>query len=153
MKKQILILIQVLAVFGLLFLLSCNKDKKEDENISIGKSYQGGKIFYIDDTGKHGLIAAPSDEIGRYTWDEAISVCDSKVLDGYSDWYLPSKNELYELYLKKGSVGGFSQEYYWSSSEDSTDSAWYQYFINGVQGNDYYARKDDTFRVRAIRAF
>jgi hypothetical protein len=41
------------------------------------------------------------------------------VLGGYSDWYLPSKDELNKLYLNKVAVGGFASYYYWSSSEDS----------------------------------
>lgn len=37
--------------------------KKEDSNIiyKIGMEHEGGKIFYLDPTGKHGLIMAPID--------------------------------------------------------------------------------------------
>ena len=34
--------------------------------LTIGQNYQGGKIAYIDATGIHGLIAAPSDESAPY---------------------------------------------------------------------------------------
>ena len=35
---------------------------------TVGMSSHGGKVLYVDDTGQHGLIAAPSDEMGLYTW-------------------------------------------------------------------------------------
>jgi hypothetical protein len=70
---------------------------------------------------------------------------------GYTDWYLPSKNELAKLYaMKLLGFGGFASGLYWSSSEDDNLLAWLQYFGNGVQ---YRASKDYTYYVRAIRAF
>ena len=70
---------------------------------------------------------------------------------GYTDWYLPSKDELAKLYaMKVLGFGGFAISYYWSSTEIGTNDAWAQYFVNGFQGNDgkFYADY-----VRAIRAF
>jgi len=69
---------------------------------------------------------------------------------GYSDWYLPSKDELDKLYLNKVAVGGFASAYYWSSSENNNSIAWYQYFGNGYQ---YGSNKSNPFYVRAVRAF
>jgi hypothetical protein len=37
------------------------------KNLSIGDYYQGGIIFYIDETGKHGLIVSTSD-LGAAPW-------------------------------------------------------------------------------------
>ena len=69
---------------------------------------------------------------------------------GYSDWYLPSKDELNKLYINRIAIGGFADNYYWSSTERDHGLAWYQYFNGGGQG-DY--DKGTTFFVRAIRAF
>jgi hypothetical protein len=80
----------------------------------------------------------------------AAKLCDDLVLNGYSDWYLPSKDELNKLYLNKRAVGGFATYFYWSSSEDYAYYAWYQYF--GV-GSQYFDIKFNYFRVRAVRAF
>ncbi|TLU82499.1 MAG: DUF1566 domain-containing protein [Chlorobium sp.] len=80
----------------------------------------------------------------------AAKLCQDLVLNGYSDWYLPSKDELNILYLNKDAVGGFVGSYYWSSSESSAGSAWDQYFGDGTQnasGKIYYDR------VRALRSF
>ncbi len=80
----------------------------------------------------------------------AAKLCDDLVLNGYSDWYLPSRDELNKLYLNKRAVGGFATYFYWSSSEDYAYYAWYQYF--GV-GSQYFDIKFNYFHVRAVRAF
>ena len=81
----------------------------------------------------------------------AAKIADAYALNGYTDWYLPSKDELNLLYQQKTVVGGFAFNYYWSSSEDSSDDAWLQYFYNGLQ---YYSgNKGSTLPVRAVRAF
>jgi hypothetical protein len=80
----------------------------------------------------------------------AARICGDLNLNGYSDWYLPSKDELNKLYLNKAAIGGFSSGLYWSSSESAADHAWYQNFSNGNQATDY---KFYTYVVRAVRAF
>ena len=69
---------------------------------------------------------------------------------GYSDWYLPSKDELNKLYLNRVVVGGFASAYYWSSSESSKFNAGVQTFANGTQTN---LSKNNAYYVRAVRAF
>jgi len=66
-----------------------------------------------------------------------------------SDWYLPSKDELNQLFLQKTTVGGFVDSYYWSSSEFAADYAWFQGFNVGVQS----VLKNGTYYVRPVRAF
>ena len=83
---------------------------------------------------------------------------------GKTDWFLPSKDELNELYKQRDTVGGFgignegsSFDAYWSSTQSDAgttgfaDVAWTQYFDGGEQqGNDC---KCNTFGVRPVRAF
>jgi hypothetical protein len=74
---------------------------------------------------------------------------------GYEDWFLPSKDELKEMYDKKDvleAAEGFTafSDYYWSSTESDTKNAWRQKVSNGDQS---YSYKDDTYSVRAVRAF
>jgi hypothetical protein len=68
----------------------------------------------------------------------------------YSDWYLPSQDELNKLYLSKAAIGGFVANNYWSSSEYAAYDVWYQEFDLGFQDRDYKCAND---RVRAVRAF
>ena len=73
---------------------------------------------------------------------------------GYTDWYLPSKDELNKLYLNRVAIGGFmSNGLYWSSSENQDypyHSAWLQDFGNGGPLSIF---KDFDVNVRAIRSF
>ena len=70
---------------------------------------------------------------------------------GYTNWYLPSKGELNKLYLNRTAIGGFANNYYWSSTEDDYNLlAWVQDFGSDSQFN---SSKSNPFYVRAIRAF
>jgi hypothetical protein len=80
----------------------------------------------------------------------AAKLCDVLTEGSYSDWFLPSRNELNKLYINKDAIGGFAVGTYWSSSEYNAVAAQYQYFGSGNQ--DLYS-KVGTFRVRAVRAF
>ncbi|MEX0981773.1 MAG: DUF1566 domain-containing protein [Bacteroidales bacterium] len=82
--------------------------------------------------------------------ERAARICNDLVLNGYSDWYLPSRDELNKLYLNRTAVGGFASAFYWSSSEYSSYDAWEQSFDDGGQVG---SSKDYTYRVRAVRAF
>jgi len=80
----------------------------------------------------------------------AARLCYDLVLNGYSDWYLPSKDELNQLYLNKTAVFGFASAYYWSSTEYNTNLALNQSFDFVYQGiND----KTNAGCARAVRAF
>jgi hypothetical protein len=80
----------------------------------------------------------------------AARICNNLSLNGYDDWFLPSKDELNQMYLQKTAIGGFTSNFYWSSSEYFAFNAWFQNFSIGLQG---YSSKDYTFYVRAVRAF
>jgi hypothetical protein len=82
----------------------------------------------------------------------AAQGCAELTTGGYSDWFLPSKDELDLMYknLKARGLGGFTDDLYWSSSEGNTNYAWSQSFSDGSQ---YGINKSSTDRVRAVRAF
>ena len=122
------------------------------KTLKIGDNHGGGKIAFIDSSGKHGLIAAEADLPGgdKYTWDAAKKACSDLRENSHSDWYLPSKNELNQLYLNRSTVGGFAPFGYWSSTESSAVYAWGQGFGSGFQ-DSYY--KDGMWWVRPVRAF
>jgi hypothetical protein len=86
------------------------------------------------------------------TLDNAAGICDSLEYHGYSDWFLPSREELKLMYvnLKAQGLGNFSDYAYWSSSEMTSNNAWQIIFNNGLQQG---ASKSGVAYVRAVRPF
>lgn len=175
--------------------------------LEIGALMYGGIVFYIDETGEHGLVAALEDiyegsnmgnegipegfewgcygdnvaiahqnfaigtglentqaivEQGCTTVNGGIAAAQAALnyeSGGYSDWYLPSRYELEEMYNtignggSQGNVGNFEiSDYprYWSSSQYSSDGAIFTYLDSG---SSYGYNKSISLRVRAIRTF
>lgn len=166
----------------------------------VGDFAQGGVVFWVDETGQHGLVCAKEDQSSGVRWyagtygvtratgdgpfsgelntaiiissqvsigddgnDYAAQICnDLQITEGgktYGDWYLPSKEELDLMFQNKATIdatatsnGGsaFASAVYWSSTEDSSNNAWYQH-LN--LGNQISNNKIFTVRVRAVRAF
>lgn len=118
----------------------------------------------------------PSAPGEKYTWAQAITIAESHndseknpecfgsinntnpnpnitvdyALRTPTCWHLPTKTELELLYEQKNVVGGFADDYYWSSSEFDSTYAWGQSFYNGYQS---YVNKSLMLPVRAVRAF
>ena len=169
---------------------------------SVGDFVQGGIVFWVDESGKHGLVCAKEDQSSEYwSWiggttdlgvhgdgpfagemntmiiianqggevsgdpnNYAARICaDLMITENsytYGDWYLPSKEELNMMYLTKiiidaiATVNGgsaFTTNEYWSSTENSTYSAFSQSFSSGTQ----YTKSKINYElyVRAVRAF
>lgn len=127
----------------------------EEDSLAIGDEYAGGTVFYLDDSGKHGLVAAGADIKGSRTWDEITAACKKYKQNGYSDWFLPNKDQLAELYLRRDVVGGWTPNNsygFWSSTEsDIRGCAWLQYFTTGNQYRNI--QKNYFFYGRCVRAF
>jgi Protein of unknown function (DUF1566) len=91
-------------------------------------------------------LGDPHDE----TLDYGALVCHEFILNGYTDWFLPSKNELNKLYQQRNIVGDFKPFAYWSSTEIDQSTAWFQNFSNGVQ---IKSEKMAAYAIRPIRYF
>ena len=157
---------------------------------NIGDTIQGGIVFYLDGTGGGLIVTptdlaelewgcygieisgANGTSIGTgyqnttdiesecTTSGTASDICANLTLGGYSDWFLPSKDELQMMYenLQSQSVsngnflnGMFVPGYYWSSSQFSNNDAYGIDFAIGFVNQSMW--KSDSLLVRAIRAF
>jgi hypothetical protein len=67
---------------------------------------------------------------------------------GFSDWYLPARNELRLAFI--AAPNAFERAWYWSSTQYSAYYAWGQFFGDGYQSGNV---KDFQARARAVRRF
>jgi len=88
-----------------------------------------------------------------YTADYAAKLCTDHTIGAYVDWFLPSVDEMYQIYsnLKLNGLGGFEDDNYWSSSENGANSAYALNFSNGTTMDT--VSKDVQYRIRPARAF
>jgi len=154
----------------------------------LGEEFAGGVIYhlYIGSDGlQHGLIVNKIESLVMWqatlsqtvtgatpSWDgvyntnlmtgsAAATYVNGLTDGGYTDWYLPSIDELIRLYANRGfankalnAIGGATllsnTTSYWSSTEISISNAEFFHFGNGTEGN---TNKSNSIGVRAIRAF
>jgi hypothetical protein len=115
-----------------------------------------------------GAGARNTARIAAAATDSAAKRAADSTCGGFTDWFLPSKDELNEAFrrLSHGRtnrdltpVGGFDRGYYWTSSDYNGSTAWSQYFADGQQfdreqnfsGNQKGPAR--PFLVRPMRAF
>lgn len=81
----------------------------------------------------------------------AIQVAADYTNNSKTDWHLPSKDELAQLYAERTKVGSFAYDYYWSSSEPYSYASYGQRFGDGAQ--NLYMKSSIYGSVRLVRAF
>jgi len=123
-------------------------------------SYISGGAGTMIGTGAQNTIDI---EASCTTANTAADRCANLTLNGYSDWFLPSKDELNQMYINKATINataalnsgfafGTDTHFYWSSSEYSNWAAWAQNLFNAT-ATPYDSDKVYEHSVRAVRAF
>jgi hypothetical protein len=96
--------------------------------------------------------------------NSAAKLCLDLVSNGFNDWYLPSIEELYQLWSNRYAVikglstipgaSTINGSTFWSSTEFSSAGAYYMSFLLGAQVHVGSINKStSTLSIRAIRAF
>lgn len=157
-------------------------DKSFKSEYVIGEQLNGGYIFYVDETGEHGLVCAPSDQDRSALWGNctpagaagkavgtgnknttdivlgcqaegiAAKLCYDLELDGYNDWFLPSIDELFFMYENLHEKGLGGFEDTYYWS--STQDRHGAWVVSFFYGSrSNHGRIENSIRTRAIRAF
>jgi len=88
-------------------------------------------------------------------YEAACAVYEKDIYNnGYKDWFLPSIDELKlmytNLYKHDPSLGNFTSDNYWSSSDWNGNYAWFLVFSTGYESANMHT---DSRYVRPVRAF
>ena len=96
------------------------------------------------------IITSQGASTGGYTY--AAALARNYTSGGFTDWYLPSQNELNQLYLNRVAIGGFTNayNYFWASTEVDASNAKLQNFLSGGAVLDF-PKSATGGTVRAVR--
>ena len=91
------------------------------------------------------------------TTSSAAKICDDLVLNGYSDWYLPSVSEFGLVWILRNAIEMYGSDLmngdnyaYYTSTEESAN---YVFMYNGNSTFPIGQGKGNSVRVRAMRKF
>jgi TIR domain/Protein of unknown function (DUF1566) len=105
------------------------KNQSEESQSTTPKAEPGRSPVYLDST--TGLLWTKSDNGHNVTWSQANGYCQNLRLGGYSDWRLPTLEELEKLYDPKAGDGSqirgpfkLTGWHVWSSTKRDSYSVW-----------------------------
>ena len=112
----------------------------------------GVNVTGATNTGIGGGISNSEAIVNACSGESAAKLCEDLVYATYSDWFLPSMDELEIMYknIKISDLEKFSSGYYWSSNQKDANTAYRYGFLGGNKGE---ADKSLKQYVRAIRKF
>ena len=121
------------------------------ESLSGGSPYTTGANGIEIGTGRANsdlLLANPRAK------DQAVKFCNDLLVGPYDDWYLPSEQELYAMYVNRFAIGNFATKTYWSSTEVTGSSDWKKArCLTFSDGSILTRDKNNAYCVRAIRSY
>jgi hypothetical protein len=80
----------------------------------------------------------------------AAKLAEDAEINGFSDWFIPTRDEALVLFENRELLGGFSSDDYWSSCESNRQNACAMSYVTGAT---FSATKDSHKKIRLIRYF
>lgn len=106
--------------------------------LGIGRIMADGSIFagISPDTGREMYLTAHDAPL-TYAFNDAADFAKSLTAHNQNDWRVPTKNELKVIFDNRAAISGFmttdTPAWYWSSTQETSYSAWAQRFTDGHQ--------------------
>ncbi|GAB6120559.1 Lcl domain-containing protein [Dysgonomonas termitidis] len=84
------------------------------------KNLKQSEAPYVELKGVNIIVAKKDASNESLVWADANTLCENLILGGYTDWRLPTKNELSTIFTNKDIIGSFHNMYYWSGTKWSS---------------------------------
>lgn len=135
-----------------------------DQGTNVSWGCQGTFISGTSESIGSGASNTATIVAGCTTSGIAADIASNTTIDSYSDWFLPSRSELNQMYLQRANInataianGGAafiadSSTRYWSSSESNNNTSWCKIFLNGSDAG-LNKGAGAFFQVRVVRAW
>jgi len=153
----------------------------KSSGLQIGQDYQGGKIAYLSSptsgliitageggfwsgenvfvstqtaigTGNQNSINIKNSSGGNY-FGSAARYCIDGTYNGYTDWYLPSLDEMAQVYANRVALGIPSSGRYWTSTQHPSSGTLFAYSYDFSGGYGAQQDKQDVLSFYAMRTF
>ena len=116
-----------------------------------GTSYGNIQTFKYPDYVVINNLMIQTEDLGWVDWRSAKLLCENSRVSGFSDWRLPTIEELSTIYTNRNSVPNLTSGNYWSSTK-TADYYSSHYYIDFSSGMEYSAYdSDNKLNVRAVR--
>jgi hypothetical protein len=86
-------------------------------------------------------------KIAKKRIEEAIKYCKKLGFAGYSDWRLPTVDEVKEIYKIRDDFGVVSDSCYWTSSKKSSNFLVFDFY----DGYDFEGEPNYSYSIRCVR--
>mgnify|MGYP000624829077 CR=1 FL=1 len=131
-------------------------------NIQIGDIVNNGIVFYVDKSGRHGLICSKKNMGGdarTYNLNKAEEVCDA--YEGYNSWRLPSLEEAKIMFQNKDEINTIIAKNYSNAGFLFINSIWTStkshnamyYIVNKNSPNGSATNIKAELHARAVKEF
>lgn len=85
-------------------------------------------------------------DVGKGGWSSMYNLCNNSNVGGFTNWRLPSKEELGTLYGLRDEIGNFEKAYYWSSDESYSG-----HYVVSFSNGDLWSNSSGENYARCVR--